>query len=75
MVSTNDAMLAALKDAEPVLADLDALLKKRHPGFTGLSELVTVRAAIARGIAMQIAEMRAKLGEEYRVGFDGPPAD
>lgn len=75
MVNTNDAMLAALKDAEPVLADLDALLKKRHPGFTGLPELVTVRAAIARGIALHIAEIREKLGEEYRAGFDGPPGD
>lgn len=47
-MSTHDTMLAALKAAEPVLADIDRHLRTKHPGMQTLEALATVRAAIAQ---------------------------
>ena len=46
-MSTHDTMLAALKAAEPVLADIDRHLRAKHPGMQTLEALDTVRGAIA----------------------------
>jgi len=41
-------MHAALTAAERVLADMDTLLKSKHPGLTTMPELVLVRSALAK---------------------------
>lgn len=46
-MSTHDTLLAALKAAEPLLADIDRHLRTKHPAMETLQALVTVRAAIA----------------------------
>ncbi len=43
-----DTLLAACRQAEPVLADLEGLLQARAPGFTGLAALQALRDAMAK---------------------------
>lgn len=51
LVTHRDTLLAACRQAEPVLADLERLLQARAPGFEGLAALQAVRQAIAKAAA------------------------
>jgi hypothetical protein len=48
MISPTSQMHDALLAAEHVLADMDAMLKRKHPGLATMPELVLVRAVLAR---------------------------
>jgi hypothetical protein len=73
-MNTNNTMLEALKAAEPVLADLDRMLKMRQPGFPGLQVLGTVREAIAVAADLSINELK-NTGDLQRRESDRALAD
>jgi len=48
MINITAQMLDALIAVEPVLANMDAMLRRKHPGLSTMPELILVRAVLAR---------------------------
>lgn len=58
-MSAQETMLAALKAAEPVLAEFERIVNKRMPGsFISIPELGSVRAAIEQAEMTDVSAQR-----------------